>query len=1708
MKPKKRIPQGHIFILCLCLISSSLLAQTQVGNGSFTTTHPGTDAAGRNAYPSGTPFVTGSAQNRPIPTNDWWSKLVKEGQADNLFNYPLTLKTTTEGLILTYIPWGVIGDSQPIKVGLSGLNTNNTFVSDYSDWTVSMHWENTGKQMKATAGIGMPFVYFEKGESDEVEITIQNGEVTVRNEQLIIENASNGADFVVYAPVGSTWTANGSSYRSDFNGKTYWSVAMLPQGSQNLEQLATQFSAYAYVFPTNTQVAWDYNADQGKVRSTFTIDTEVKEGTNTTFLQGLLPHQWSHLSTDSAQPASLSYSTVRGEMKILEGNTFTVENYFSGILPTLPNLSQYSETYDPAALIEKIKILENSQLDTWTDSYNEGQLMNRLIQTARAANEIGLTNARDNIIATIKERLENWLTYTAGERAFLFYYNETWTTLIGYPAGHGQDSNINDHHFHWGYFIHAAAFLEQFQPGWVDQWGPMINLLIRDAASQNRADNQFPFLRNFSPFAGHSWANGFASFPQGNDQESTSESMQFNSSLIHYGTLTGQDDIRDLGIYLYTTEQSAIEEYWFDTEERNFQPNQNYGLVSRVWGNSYDNGTFWTADITASYGIEFYPIHGGSFYLANDQDYATSLWNEIEQNTEILNPNSQNPNLWYDTFWKYLAFTNPTKALELYGNSPNRTLKFGVSDAQTYYWLHNLESLGVFQPQITANYPIASVFEKEGLKTYVAHNYSATTKTITFSDGFSLTALPNQMTTSRDLNVSGVLETDFLQAYPNSTISLQLNDTEGEITKVVFYRSGTAIATTTATPYTTVSDELPIGNQRFWARIYSNENDYKLSNILTVQVGEQEAYGGSRHSIPGVIEAGHYDVFQGSKGQNISYLDLSTGNNADFRTNEDVDAGTVPNEGETVGWIDAGEWLEYSIAVEQGGIYSLSLRYASGNNAGGGPFYLQIDGENVSPNINVNSTSSENWDTWQSKTVQPIELTAGEHVLRVYFENGGFNLGRMTFTRTGDLPYSVPTANAGDNITVILPNSSANLDGSASTSNGAGQLSYEWEQLYGPSNVTFNNTTSASPQIANLVRGVYSFQLSVQTGSRIAKDQVYVIVNETGNYPPSIRLEQPLNNSTYRENETIVIEATVGDLDGSVSNVIFYQNDEVIAEQNQPPYRYLWQNVPSGNYTLTAKAIDNQGGATISSPINVNVEEVISCTQTFTQAQQGQFSTGYTATFETVGNTVNITFELLDTDKSGVVAWLWQESPFQEFDLTQDGARTFRRSISGVETGQTLSFACKFAYAGGLSVTNYIQYVVGSNCSGTVPEENNNQEEEEEEEEENEQETPPVENTLCSGQSTEATQGSFSSGFTYEFIPSSSQLTVRFALLDNQNDVNAYLWQENPFRESGMNSIGNNRFEATIDLAQGESTQFACKFAFAGGLAVTKYFTYTMGQSCGQSSTENDADQDGVWDDFDQCPNTAAGVTVNQNGCALFYLPPANFSISKIEKCEDNNSLVIAVNETDYTYNVAVRGATTINESFTGEGIRFDDLSSGTYSICITVEGVPQSEFERCYNVEIEAIHPLSISAFKDIKNEVINFDLKGSDTYYITHNQTSTQTTKDSFSLKLTKGNNNFTIQTANSCQGIFETSFFNSERIVLAPNPIKNNLFVGVGGEDREIEISIFSSDGKEIFKKQYTLETSRTVQLDVSDLPKGSFIVKAKGNTIHTSELLIKE
>ena len=1286
-------------LLVIGLLLSSMQGYcqyTQVGSGSYTSVYPGPDSAGRNAFPSGTPYLSGNALGKPVPTSDWWSALVKNGVASNLFNYPFTMKTTNAGLVVTYIPFGVIDDLEPFTVGVTGMATTKTTVSDYSDWTVTMDWRDGIHSFQATSGIGMPFIYFTKKPTDVAQVTVKSGTVVVTNEMMVVTNVRSGADFAVYAPTGSTWIQNGGVYTSTLNGKSYWSMAFIPLTATNVATVANEYKKYAYVFPINTTATYSYNESTSVLRTDFNVQTEVKEGAETNMLLGLLPHQWAHLAAGSPTPDKYSYAIIRGQMKTMAGNSFSVENKFCGILPTLPYVDNYSKGFSPTALSEKIAELENTTLATWTDTYNEGQVMNQLIQTGRIAAEMGNTASLNKIITTIKTRLENWFKAEKGEVAFLFYYFPTWSTLIGYPGGYGQDGSLNDHHFHWAYFIHAAAFLEQYIPGWAANWGGMVNMLIRDAASSDRNDTMFPYLRNFSPYEGHSWADGFANNPQGNNQESSSEAMLFASSLIHWGTLTGNKSTRDLGIYLYTTEQTGIEEYYMDTHHRNFPPSQQYSLVSRVWSNNFDNGTFWTGDIAASYGIEIYPIHGGSLYLGLDTVYVQRLWNEVKANTGIMS-NQVNPNLWHDMWWEYLAFIDPAKAIEMYNSYPNRDIKFGISDAQTYHWLHAMNALGKVDAGITANYPIAAAFKLNGKHNYVAQNYSDVPITVTFSDGYQLQVPARKLVTSRDCQYTGVITSSFSTAYMGGSVVLNVGQLNGTPDKIEFMDGTISLGTLTSEPYSLKAANLQLGVHGFYARIFDGEK-FSVTNITEVQVGEQVPYNGTAWAIPGTLESGMYDKFEGGRGQNIAYLDNTTANLGDFRMDESVDASANAIEGAVVNNISSGEWLEYTVNVTQPGLYSMTYRYASGNTSGGGPFHLELDGQAISADILVPSTSSTVWTVWSSKTVTALPFTSGKHVLRVAFSAGEFNFGKMTFARTGDLAFSFPTANAGSNVKVILPLTETILDGSASSESAGKALNYAWSQTFGPTEVKFSDPTAVNPSISGLAEGMYRLKLTVtNTDLRSNEAEVLVLVTSLSNAVPLVSLTSPTGNSTFTEGKPVTLTANASDFDGTIQQVDFYSDNILIASAKTLPFSVQWSPV-AGNYDLTAKATDNAGAVSFSQIVNVTIAPLMRCSETSSVATQGSFTTGYTGTFETVGTDVTITFELLDA-KSGVVAYLWKQTPFSESQMNTIGGNKFSATISGQTVGATINYACKFAFSGGLAVTKYLSYQVGKNCT-------------------------------------------------------------------------------------------------------------------------------------------------------------------------------------------------------------------------------------------------------------------------------------------------------------------------------------------------------------------------------------------------------------------------
>ena len=184
---------------------------------------------------------------------------------------------------------------------------------------------------------------------------------------------------------------------------------------------------------------------------------------------------------------------------------------------------------------------------------------------------------------------------------------------------------------------------------------------------------------------------------------------------------------------------------------------------------------------------------------------------------------------------------------------------------------------------------------------------------------------------------------------------------------------------------------------------------------------------------------------------------------------------------------------------------------------------------------------------------------------------------------------------------------------------------------------------------------------------------------------------------------TIELLLNATDNSGTIAYTITYGSNTIsLANPSGVQKSVIVPNLlPNTSYSFTVTASDLAGNSSVDNPILVNATttSVIGCSGTDADAQEGTFAVGYNYAFETLGTDVKITFQLLDTDKVGVVAFLRQQTPFTEAQMTNVSGNTFTKTISGQTVGATISYAVKFAYAGGLSVTKYFSYVVGNNCA-------------------------------------------------------------------------------------------------------------------------------------------------------------------------------------------------------------------------------------------------------------------------------------------------------------------------------------------------------------------------------------------------------------------------
>jgi|GEM_PF-547730 len=125
---------------------------------------------------------------------------------------------------------------------------------------------------------------------------------------------------------------------------------------------------------------------------------------------------------------------------------------------------------------------------------------------------------------------------------------------------------------------------------------------------------------------------------------------------------------------------------------------------------------------------------------------------------------------------------------------------------------------------------------------------------------------------------------------------------------------------------------------------------------------------------------------------------------------------------------------------------------------------------------------------------------------------------------------------------------------------------------------------------SNVHTGTYAITAKATDngGGFTASDALNVSVANTDNAAPSVAITAPASGILYTSSVTIA--ATASDTDGTVTKVEFFDGATKLGETASSPYSFAWSSVPAGTHTLIARATDNDGGVTTSSPVTLKVE--------------------------------------------------------------------------------------------------------------------------------------------------------------------------------------------------------------------------------------------------------------------------------------------------------------------------------------------------------------------------------------------------------------------------------------------------------------------------------------------------------------------------------------
>jgi endoglucanase Acf2 len=732
------------------------------------------------------PQLAGPAASKPTQTHKWWGSLSflgemtvgDAGDSAYITPDPISARITNKGVRVGSIPGGMrlIHGGQyyypipahadevfdGIAVGNSSYSNLEAYTKDFSEGSVTVLWKSGNTDvMEATFVHGSPYVYFKAYTGNLVVRTLRsNGSEkgTFYNQGNTLGLWTNVAgvanNFLVVGEGATTFSNTTGSEIGVNNSAKELTLVYLPHSG-----VGSASSAMINKFASKARnkvaaVDIDYQVNRATNEISVTHSYLNDQGTPVDTFVGLHPLHWKNTSQATS---SYKIRSARGMLKFADVSQFNYQIPYVGVLPAMPTIDG---SFDQATLESLVRDFANTSPDAWntyTDTYWSGKNYGKVAELAAIARSTGMQSEANQLIDWLKVELSDWFTAESDgqlKTKKYFVYDSDWNTLFGFDEAYGAHQRIADHHFHYGYFVRAAAEICRVDAAWCgqDQYGPMIELLIRDYAA-DKDDSLFPHMRNFDPANGFSWADGKMNFIRGNNNESTSEAATAYGAIILYGLATGNDDLVEKGMYLHASTGAAYWEYWnnldgynnVSADADNFYPGYAHLTTSIIWGDGVDFATWFSGAYAHILGIQGLPSSPLIFHVGIHPEYMEDYVSLGLRESSNDKPSGLVDDQWRDLWWNLWAMTDADAAVADYNSVSSYQPEQGESKAHTYHWINTFKALGhlaMGTGELTSDHPAAVAFDKNGVRTYVVYNFTDQAKTVTYSDGKSVNASP------------------------------------------------------------------------------------------------------------------------------------------------------------------------------------------------------------------------------------------------------------------------------------------------------------------------------------------------------------------------------------------------------------------------------------------------------------------------------------------------------------------------------------------------------------------------------------------------------------------------------------------------------------------------------------------------------------------------------------------------------------------------------------------------------------------------------------------------------------------------------------------------------------------------------------------------------------------------------------------------------